>query len=606
MKTRVYYCKCSQELSLNGRQLKEHICKSRDKFEPYSIVSCLYSDLHKDDIFVSPTLFMNLHHSMLTDEKLDEIASAEVLRIERPSIKTTTRKIENQVTVILKEQAMLDDFINTYGGVLQITPVLANRLFLPDAYTGEVEAIEGELGHYRVLLRMPVVIDFNSCTYCGACISVCPEGCISDSFEIDLRVCDRCGRCIEHCPQRAIDLHRYGVSEILSPQVLIDDDLKVNLPDDKRGVHRLSNIKELFSNIGEYQVSELIRHIPSLCQYHRGFDSGCKRCLEVCPSEAVRKNDEGLYIEHFRCEGCGRCVSVCPTGAMQYLPFDDELFLEYMKTLRPSGFTLVLAKEEELKRFHFRNLKKHYRGVMFIEHPNPDAICATGLIELFSLGVKRVYIGGGKKDLGFVNSLVRELSGIGDFVVPLSDDLEPETVDIPFSASIKLESAPRHILLSTMVSALMKETGVSEIELKDTKDRFTDILCDRNSCSLCLACVNVCNAGAMRSSQEDFSLRFNPSHCVNCGLCVELCPEKVLSREGVQKIDEGFFQERVLAQDEPLYCRRCGKLFGNRRVYDEVVRRLNEAGLFQERGRFLHLCEDCRVIALFEETVGEE
>ncbi len=607
MKNNIYLCRCSQELSLNGRQLDEHLCKRPDELKPGSIVSCFKTNFNKEDILTSAILFMNLHHSDLPPSLLERIADAEFKRLDSVSIKTNTFNVGNDVAAIFSETRMFDDFVNTYGGVLEIKPVVMKRLFLPDAHAGEIEGIEGELGRYRISLRVPSVIDLQSCTYCGVCIKVCPVGCIGDSLSVDLVRCDYCGECERHCPQNAIDLHRYLQTEIEASQVLLDDELKVRLPDDQRGIHRTGSLEELFANIGEYQVSELIRHTPSLCQYHSGFDSGCKRCLESCPAKAIGKNDEGLYIDHFRCEGCGSCVLVCPTGAMQYLPFDDELFLNYLKIIEPAGYSVVIAGEDALKRFHFRNIGRRFEGVIFIEHPAPVALHSAQLLGVFCMGVRRLYIGDINREAEFVNSLLKDLFGIEEFIMPFSyEEGVFKPVDNPLGLPLEIKHAPRHIFLAHIIQELMKEAGVSAFNLNRMTDRFAEIQCDAQRCSLCLACVNVCNAGAMRAVQDDFSLRFNPSFCINCGLCVELCPEKALSSEMVQQIEESFFDEKLLARDEPMHCRRCGKLFGNRRVFDEVVRRLTEAGLFQERGRFLDFCEDCRVIAMFEEPEGEE
>ncbi|MBW1698306.1 MAG: glycyl-radical enzyme activating protein [Deltaproteobacteria bacterium] len=38
---------------------------------------------------------------------------------------------------------------------------------------------------------------------------------------------------------------------------------------------------------------------------------GCRRCLEVCPNNAVREEDGRLLFEQKQCENCGRCAEVC-------------------------------------------------------------------------------------------------------------------------------------------------------------------------------------------------------------------------------------------------------------------------------------------------------
>jgi len=41
------------------------------------------------------------------------------------------------------------------------------------------------------------------------------------------------------------------------------------------------------------------------------------RCQEVCPEDAIQKNEKGLvFVVAKKCTGCGACVEACPFGAM--------------------------------------------------------------------------------------------------------------------------------------------------------------------------------------------------------------------------------------------------------------------------------------------------
>ncbi|RMG72124.1 MAG: 4Fe-4S dicluster domain-containing protein, partial [Nitrospirae bacterium] len=468
--------------------------------------------------------------------------------------------------------------------------------------SGELLSVEGQFNHYIITLQSPQPVDTSLCTHCGLCIGVCSEGCINNDLAVDLTKCSFCGKCQQVCPEGAIDLHRYSEERIETAQLVVDDALQVKLPEDRRGIFSINDLKGLFRNIGDYQVEELLFHSPSICQYHRGFDLGCKRCLQVCPSGAIKKGKESLEIDSFICTGCGRCVSVCPTGAVQYVPFNDEAFIRYLTSLSPRGYTLVIAKEEELRGLHFARLNETHSETLFIEHPCPEALGRFHFLALFAYGVRGVYTEL-NPEASFVNALLKELYGVEDFIRPFSIDAQFRAVENPLKEPLRIGFSQRHVSLAELMNALVPEGR--DIRISDPSDLFSDINCDTEGCTLCLACVNVCSAGAMRAEEKDFSLRAYPPHCINCSLCVEVCPEGVLSLKSLERLNREFFQERLLAQDEPLRCKRCGKVFGNRKVYDEVVRRLTEAGLFAEKGRFLHLCEDCRVIALFEGSLTE-
>ncbi len=54
-----------------------------------------------------------------------------------------------------------------------------------------------------------IVVDYDRCSYCGACVAVCPPDCITlhdVTLLIDTDLCTRCRRCIPACPTGALTL----------------------------------------------------------------------------------------------------------------------------------------------------------------------------------------------------------------------------------------------------------------------------------------------------------------------------------------------------------------------------------------------------------------
>jgi len=63
---------------------------------------------------------------------------------------------------------------------------------------------------------------------------------------------------------------------------------------------------------------------PNLPDHFRGAPSldatrcteGCRQCLEVCPTDALRLDGTRLALDMGRCLFCTECTSACPTGAV--------------------------------------------------------------------------------------------------------------------------------------------------------------------------------------------------------------------------------------------------------------------------------------------------
>jgi len=54
-----------------------------------------------------------------------------------------------------------------------------------------------------------VAVDYDHCSYCGACVAVCPPDCITlhdATLIIDARACTVCRRCLPACPTGALTL----------------------------------------------------------------------------------------------------------------------------------------------------------------------------------------------------------------------------------------------------------------------------------------------------------------------------------------------------------------------------------------------------------------
>ena len=125
-----------------------------------------------------------------------------------------------------------------------------------------------------------------------------------------------------------------------------------------------------------------------------------------------------------------------------------------------------------------------------------------------------------------------------------------------------------------------------------------------DGCTLCLACVSACPTGALSDDPDRPVLRFAEEACVQCGLCQATCPEKVVRL--VPRLAFGAAAaSRVLREEEPFSCIRCGEPFGVKSTIERIVTKLEgRHWMYQnapQRLDLIKMCEDCRVIAITQE-----
>lgn len=106
----------------------------------------------------------------------------------------------------------------------------------------------------------------------------------------------------------------------------------------------------------EPNLSDRFRGLPVIDQSR--CPSGCKACVDVCPTGAIARNDS-LAIDLGRCLFCPECSNACPEGAIQFsrqyrlaTSHRDDLVLR-------TGQSLKLARRlaDDIHRILGRSLK---------------------------------------------------------------------------------------------------------------------------------------------------------------------------------------------------------------------------------------------------------
>jgi ferredoxin len=383
--------------------------------------------------------------------------------------------------------------------------------------------------------------------------------------------------------------------------------------------------------VGSFDKPRYVSFTEELCAHSRSGIVGCHRCLDLCPTSAIAPAGDHVAIDARICAGCGQCAAACPTGAASYaLPPADAL-LRRIRTLllvyRETGgrSPVLLLHDEDHGGALIDALARHGDGLPANVLPlalnevtqlGLEAVAAAfaygaaavrvvqrarprhdpaGLTQTIALGAAIL------AGLGFAGERLATIETDDPFA--LGDVLRGAKLGPPAArpASFEPMGGRRDVLRSTLRELHRVAPVPADIIALPADAPFGAVELNVEGCTLCLSCVSACPTGALSDDPDRPVLRFTEDACVQCGLCKATCPEKVISL--VPRLAFGA-AIRVLKEEEPYPCIRCGKPFGVRSAIERVAAKLEDRHwMYQgapERLDLIKMCEDCRVIAVTE------
>ena len=156
---------------------------------------------------------------------------------------------------------------------------------------------------------------------------------------------------VAHCPCRVIsamrgrecehptevclkfnDLARYVIDKGIAREVTKQEALEIIKKSEEAGlVHFVDNAEGdirhncnccgcVCWNVGNIRRRKIPRDVIMATYFIRETDedecAGCGQCMEICPVDAVKMEDDMPQVDTEWCIGCGVCATVCPTGAI--------------------------------------------------------------------------------------------------------------------------------------------------------------------------------------------------------------------------------------------------------------------------------------------------
>ena len=357
------------------------------------------------------------------------------------------------------------------------------------------------------------------------------------------------------------------------------------------------------------------------CAHGASGMTGCTRCLDACPADAIRSIDLRIQVDAHLCHGAGACSTACPTGAIRYdHPAPQDVLETVQEVLyryrRASGRTprILLhdaAAGADWVAEHLEALPGCWLPVQVEEvgSAGPDIwlqALAQGAVEVVLLIVGDVPASVRAKlddELSIANRVLAAIDcgrtvRCVDPEALLQHAPGPAPADIPELRDVPVGGDKRP-LISSALSHLYEHSphAPTEVISLPVGSAFGNVAIDATGCTLCSSCVAICPTFALRSGRDEPRLTFTEDHCVQCGLCVQACPEKVLALEPRYVLDPSLRTEaRLLKEEEPFKCIRCGEAFSTHSMIATMKQKLAGHSMFAgDALKRLEMCGDCRV-----------
>jgi ferredoxin len=417
------------------------------------------------------------------------------------------------------------------------------------------------------------------------------------------------------------------------------------------GLSTLLRLREL---VGEFEKPKFFDYKQKICAHSRNEVVGCNACVEVCSAHAISsdKARQRIVVNPQLCVGCGACTTVCPTGALGYTyprtPDQGRKLRTLLSTYLGAGgrdATVLLHNEEggqalverlgreaqlgRGKRDGLGGVPAHVLPVALMH------VASTGIdlwLSAIAFGASQVavlstgeeapqYLDALKKQMAVAQALLTGLGYTGTHF-HLIEAATPATLDaalaglratrqrVPGSAARfavggekrgTLEMTLDHLMAQAPALSAPANEAAAPLEIPlPNGSPFGAVTVNKDSCTLCLACVSACPASALQDNQNAPQLRFIEKNCVQCGLCATTCPENAIALVPRLSTAPERKQPVVLNEAKPWACIRCSKPFGTQKAIEAMLGKLAGHAMFQgEALERLKMCSDCRVIDLY-------
>ena len=607
------------------------------------IVACTQEAALFSEIAAKPVKFVNIRElagwsAEKSTPKMAALLAMAALPEPEP-VPSVEYKSQGQVLVIGPAAAALD-WAERLSAQLEVSVLItsAGQGELPlerkyPVWSGKPGAVRGWLGAFEVEWRQENPIDLERCTRCNACLRACPEDAIGYDYQIDLAKCKEHRACVAACGDiGAIDFSRSDVARKETFDLVLDLSREPlvrthELPqgyfapgDDP--LEQALAARELTGLVGEFEKPKFFHYREKICAHSRSGRQGCNACIEVCSTGAIRADGDHVKVEAHLCAGCGGCATVCPSGAMSYAyPGTPEIgsrLKTALATYRSAGGrdACILFHDATDGRAALLSYGRKGKGlpgkVIPIDCFHVASIGIDLMLGAMAYGASQVlvlatektapgYLEATKRQMGYAQTIANALGYAGrhfSIVENPADLWEIEPAATVAKAATFNLSADKRTTLDFALEHLAR--GEKKTVPLPAGAPFGALTVNKQTCTLCKACIGACPASALIDATETPALRFIERNCVQCGLCVDTCPENAITLVPRLVIGSEAKEPVTLNEADPFNCVRCGKPFGTRQMVENMLGKLGGHSMFAGGTRRLQMCGDCRVVDMME------